>query len=133
MVKASKQQRSRRPNSTRVTSRKWNLRAPLLHQRELRPQNEKVSMENVGGGNSQEIPDESRHKGGHPCLLAHAHSSSQPVSHAQVARCGGVPQNDTVCHASKRRALCRRCEQIFPPPWPASFLAMRWCDGGNLA
>lgn len=47
----------------------------------------------VGGGNSQEIPDESCHKGGHPCLLAHAHSSSQPVSHAQVAGCGGVPQN----------------------------------------
>lgn len=40
----------------------------------------------VGGGHSQEIPDESRHKGGHPCLLTHAHSSSQPVSHAQVAR-----------------------------------------------
>lgn len=88
----------------------------------------------VGGSDSQEIPDESRHKGGHPCLLAHAHSSSQPVSHAQVARLRRGSPNDSVFQTFESRAAFRcSCEQIFPPPRAASFLTMRWRDGGNLA
>lgn len=47
--------------------------------------------------------------------------------------CGGVPQITAYFNLRVSSGFCCSCEQIFPPPRAASFLTMRWRDGGNLA